>query len=89
MIDRNLLRNEQEVEAMAGKNEASLHIDTGQEQAEDRSRLKERIAGTDTEASEANMKLQDDFYGNGGNVDTSPIYAGNNTPAIKINKDKE
>ncbi|WP_053360501.1 hypothetical protein [Bacillus sp. FJAT-27251] len=73
---------------MADNDTSQVKIQPGQNSKE-RSRIENTIGSMDTEAEEANRQIQDDFYGDGGNADNSPIYAGNNTPAIKVNKEKE
>ncbi|RHW35873.1 hypothetical protein D1B33_12295 [Lysinibacillus yapensis] len=40
-------------------------------------------------ATEANMAIQEEFYGKNKKDDVLPTYLYNNTPAIKINPDNE
>jgi hypothetical protein len=73
---------------MADNHTSQVNIQPGQNSKE-RRRIENTIGSMDADADEANRQIQDDFYGDGGNVSNSPIYGGNNTPAIKVNKDKE
>lgn len=73
---------------MAKKDEAKVHIQTGQQSAD--KELEERITSEEEGTTEANLELQDTFYGDGGERDgIVPTYNGQaNTPAININPKK-
>jgi hypothetical protein len=76
---------------MAEKDKTKVHIQTGQHAAD--KELEERITSEEEGTTEANLELQDTFYGDGGGRgntdDLVPTYNGQSgTPAIRINPNK-